>query len=417
MTAKVASGVGATRGTSFRLAATVLSAMLIVAIAAASASRASAAEPGVVVTNPSALQIADVQALGTRWVRMFATWPKLEPARGVFSSAWMASYEQVFAELPPRTKVILDVVDSPQWETGSANERTPPSNPGDYAALLRTLAERWAGRVAAYEIWNEEDQPAWWTGAPDPGAYAQLLKVTYPAVKAADPGATVVLGGLTGNDYPFLDGVYQAGGKGFFDAVGVHTDTACNVLSPYDFLRGPDNRMIPDSFLAYGEVHATMLANGDDKPIWMTELSWRTTDAVCSEGAFAGQKPEGVSAARQATFLSQAYHCLAQDPYVPVALWFPLQDEHGLLSGLVRADGSRKPSFGAMRAYVQNGDRLTELCGVLAGPRISVLSPANVSKTSVTIFHGGSASVAAGRAKGHRGSKRQRRVRRHRHRH
>jgi hypothetical protein len=27
-----------------------------------------------------------------------------------------------------------------------------------------------------------------------------------------------------------------------------------------------------------------MIANGDHKPIWMTELSWRTTSAECSEG-------------------------------------------------------------------------------------------------------------------------------------
>ena len=71
--------------------------------------------------------------------------------------------------------------------------------------------------------------------------------------------------------------------------------------------------MIPDSFLAYREVHAVMLANGDDKPIWMTELSWRTTSAECEEGAFAGQKAQGVSDDQQATYLSQAYNCLAQD--------------------------------------------------------------------------------------------------------
>ena len=92
----------------------------------------------------------------------------------------------------------------------------------------------------------------------------------------------MVLGGLTGNDYPFLEGLYQAGAKGSFDAVGVHTDTACNINSPYTFLRGMDGRLIPDSFLAYREVHAVMLANGDDKPIWMTEMSWRTTDATCT---------------------------------------------------------------------------------------------------------------------------------------
>jgi hypothetical protein len=109
----------------------------------------------------------------------------------------------------------------------------------------------------------------------------------------------------------------------------------------------------------------------------MTETSWRTTEAVCSEGAFAGQKPEGVTPAEQALYLSQAYHCLAQDPYVQVALWFPLRDERGLMNGLVRSNGARKPAFASMRSYARDGDRLTEPCGVVSGPRISVLSPAN----------------------------------------
>jgi hypothetical protein len=356
---------------------TLLAGAAIAASLALGASSATAAEPGVGLTSPSAAQISDARALGVGWVRVFATWPDLEPQRGVFAPNWVASYEQLFRSLPPGTKVIIDVVDTPSWETGSSDEHTPPANPNDYAAFLGGLAQRWAGRVSAYEIWNEEDTASWWSGGPNPAAYAQLLKATYPVVKAADPSTKVVLGGLTGNDYPFLEGVYQAGGKGSFDAVGVHTDTACNVLSPYSFLRGADNRMIPDSFLAYREVHATMLANGDSSPIWMTETSWRTTSATCSEGAFAGQKPEGVSPELQAAYLSQAYHCLKQDPYVQVALWFPIQDEGAVVSGLVRSNGSRKPSFTAMRDYVRKGDQLKGSCGVFTGPKITVASPAN----------------------------------------
>ena len=140
--------------------------------------------------------------------------------------------------------------------------------------------------------------------------------------------------------------------------------------------------MVPDSFLAYREVHKVMLANGDDKPIWMTELSWRTTSAICPEGAWAGQKPEGVSEVQQATYLTQAYHCLAQDPYVKVALWFPIQDEGPVVSGLLRSDGSRKPSFAAMQDYVRDGDQLTEPCGVFSGPKISLDSPSDHHKYS-----------------------------------
>ena len=351
----------------------VVSAMLT----AGAANSASAAEPGVAVPGPGAIHVSEIKALGSHWVRMFVTWPDIEPAQGAYSASWITSYEQTFSQMPAGTKVILDVVDSPSWETGSAAQNTPPANPHDYAAMLGMLAHRFAGRVAAYEIWNEEDAPGWWAGAPDPAGYAQLLKAAYPAVKAGDPNAKVVLGGLTGNDFAFLEGVYAAGGKGSFDAVGVHTDTACNKLSPYEFLRGSDSRLITDSFLAYREVHAVMLANGDDKPIWMTELSWRTTQATCNEGAWAGQTAAGVSEATQATYLRQAYHCLAQDPYVQVALWFPLQDEGSVLSGLIRADGSHKPSFTAMRDYVKNGDQLSEPCGNFTGPKLVVASPLN----------------------------------------
>ena len=52
---------------------------------------------------------------------------------------------------------------------------------------------------------------------PNPCGYAQLLKLTYPAVKALTPNATVLVGGIGGNkDLPglrmaadeFLAGVY-----------------------------------------------------------------------------------------------------------------------------------------------------------------------------------------------------------------
>ncbi len=357
-----------------RLAAIAALSLALIAIHAPSAG---AAEAGLNISDASPTQLGGVTGTGAHWVRMFLNWRAMEPARGQLAAANLAGYEQIFRALPAGTRVILDVVATPAWETGAANELAPPAAPQDYAAFVAALARRFSPWVAAYEIWNEEDASRWWAGGPDPAAYAQLLRATYPAVKAADPRATVLLGGLTGNDYPFLEDVYRAGGKGYFDAVSVHTDTACNILSPYEYLRGSDNRMIPDSFLAYREVHAVMLANGDDKPIWMTELSWRTTSAVCSEGMWAGQKAAGVSDERQATYLRQAYHCLAQDPYVQVALWFPLVDNGAVTSGLIRANASRKPSFAAMREYIRHGDMVKGECGVFTGPRIKVASPSN----------------------------------------
>ncbi|HWX87610.1 MAG TPA: hypothetical protein VNX67_05505, partial [Solirubrobacteraceae bacterium] len=183
-------------------------------------------ETGVVVNGPTGLSPqsdGQLSGLGVGWVRGFVPWSTFEPSPGHLNQPQVSALEAGLAALPKGTKVILDVVNTPQWESGSSNPVMPPRNPGDYGRFIGVIAKHFAGRVAAWEIWNEEDDSLWWASGPEPAAYAALLKAAYPAVKAADPNATVVLGGLTGNDYEFLSQLYGDGAKGSFDAVGVHT--------------------------------------------------------------------------------------------------------------------------------------------------------------------------------------------------
>lgn len=338
-----------------------------------------------VVNGPAGLSPqsdGQVAGLGVGWVRGFVPWTTFEPTRGHLSENQVSELETGLAGLPKGTKVILDVVDTPQWESGSANPVMPPRDPADYGRFLAVMAKRFAGRVAAWEIWNEEDASLWWASGPDPAAYTALLKAAHSAIKAADPSATVVLGGLTGNDYEFLSQLYADGAKGSFDAVGVHTDSICNIVSPYEILRnGRDDRRINRwAFLGYRTVHETMQANGDDSPIWMTELGWSTSGEICNSGAWAGQKAGGVSPQQQATFLSQAYHCLAQDSYVQVGIWYGLQETEPFGSprgsyGLIESNLVPKPAYGALADYAHNGDRLNESCGGQQGPTIRLMSP------------------------------------------
>ena len=101
-----------------RAAAAGLLTTCVLALSCASAAPAQAAEPGVGVGNPTPGEIAGVRALGVHWVRMFLTWPDTSPpARGLRGHTWLASYEQLFSQLSPGTKVILVVVDTPRWET------------------------------------------------------------------------------------------------------------------------------------------------------------------------------------------------------------------------------------------------------------------------------------------------------------
>jgi hypothetical protein len=376
--------------------------VLVLALAGAPAQ---AVETGVVINGPEGLSMQSVHqvaGLGVGWVRVFAAWNIFEPTRGHLNEPVIADLEKGLAALPNGTKVIVDVVNTPQWETGSSNPAMPPSDPADYARFAGAMAKRFAGRVAAWEIWNEEDASLWWASGPDPAAYTALLKAAYPAVKAADPSATVVLGGLTGNDYEFLAQLYGDGAKGYFNAVAVHTDTICDVESPYEILRNgqTDPRISRWSFLGYRTVHEVMLAHGDSSPIWMTELGWSTDTQICDSGAWAGQKPAGVSQQQQATYLLQAYHCLAQDPYVQVGIWFGLQDTEPFGTprnsyGLLDPSLQPKPAYTALAEYDRNGDRLNEQCGGTQGPTVKLTSPKKGVRYSNTLSISVTASDSA----------------------
>ena len=248
----------------------------------------------------------------------------------------------------------------------------------------------------AWEIWNEEDAPKWWAGAPDinkpdrdASAYVRLLRAVSPAIKAIDPTATIVMGGVTGNDYSFVNSVYANGGAPYFDAAAAHTDTACAIGSPYGYFRdvagGPISQW---AFLGYRSIHDVMAANGDgNKPIWLTEIGWSTTTDKCAEGMWAGQKAGGVSQADQATFIGQAYHCLSFDPYVAKALVFRLLDGPGTTME-DKYGIAGKPAFAAVQAAAAGTDKFAgDECGDFTPPTITIAKPTDgaVFATSLPI--------------------------------
>jgi hypothetical protein len=276
-----------------------------------------------------------------------------------------------------------------------ANPPTTPAAIAQYASFTGQAAAHFKGKAAGWEIWNEEDAPKWWKGMPeldedhpdrDASQYVPLLKAAYQTVKAADPGAPVVLGGLTGNDYKFVQSVYDHGGAGSFDVVATHTDTGCAIGSPYGYFRDtPGGPISQWSFLGYRSVHDVMAANGEGaKPIWLTEFGWSSYTGSCQVGKWKGQKAAGVGEADQARFTTQAFHCMSQDPYVTKALLFTLNegdhpDPMDVAYGAVRANNTRKPLFGAFQAFSVQGDTVpaTEACGDFQAPEITIAAPTN----------------------------------------
>lgn len=378
-----------------RLPKTLSAAVAALAALSISATGAHAANPGVNIAGaPTSDRVAEAIATGAKTVRIFALWRDFEPnARNEYPSNQvnLAHLTQTFDDAIRQlnaagAKPLFVVSEAPQWSSGSADVNVPPSDPADYGSFIKRFAahNKGVGTVAGYEIWNEPDESTFWHPAPNAAAYTALLKAGYAGVKAGDPGATVVSGPMTGNNYEWLQQLYANGAQGSFDAVAVHTDTACLDRSPDQFYR--ENGLLARyTFLGYRTVHDTMAANGDGgKPIWMSELGWSSTNGgptSCTRGQWAGQKPSGVSDAAQAQFLTQAYGCLANDPYVTEAAWFTLRDttsepvDELNHYGLLRTDGSPKPSMAAFRGIVGAGGGSAISCGDFDAPAIRIVKP------------------------------------------
>jgi hypothetical protein len=349
------------------------------------ATPAPAVETGVNETMEQTLPVGDTAAqLGADWVRLWGTWEGGEPAPGVIDQNYVNWIGAKVAAAEQRgVKVLVVIARTPGWANGGKPAIAPPADPARFGAYMGELARRLPA-VDAWEVWNEEDSHEFWLGGPDPATYAALLKASYAAIKAVQPHDVVVTGGTVGNDMDFIEQLYAHGAQGSFDAVGVHTDTGCLTDGPDVIYRDERGRVGRYTFSSYREVHAVMSRHGDGaKPIWMTELGWNTQTTApnsCPVGEKKGTKPLGVTEAQQAEFLTQAYRCLAADPFVQVGLWFGIQDIPGSLHaggfGLYRRDHSAKPAAAAFRAL--DGGISPARCGGVvdvSGPSIEIAEP------------------------------------------
>lgn len=324
---------------------------------------AQAVEPGVVIgANTTVDEVAKTRESGARWVRIFVDW-------SAFDEQSFAS--RVQAHKRAGTNVLIVVSRTPADKRDGGTVITPPRNPADYGAFIESLGRTYGAYIDAYEMWNEPDDDIHFAGGPKPELYVPLLQQGYNAVQRTDPDAVVVTGGMVGNNFEFLEAIYKLGGKGYFDAVGVHTDLVCERDAPELQYRDEQGRIGRYVFTGYREVAQTMADHGESKPVWMTEMGWPTPGAKCMfQGSpFPGKEdePGGVDHDTQADFLRRGFECMQGDGIVGVAFWFSLQDvststDNDHHFGLLDVQKRPKPSWGAMQQWAAQRTA-TQNCG------------------------------------------------------
>ena len=122
--------------------------------------------------------------------------------------------------------------------------------------------------IKTWQVWNEANF-FYFAYPVSPHNYAKLLKLSTPVIKAAEPGAKVILTGLFGRPTAgakrgmpaaqFLEQLYKAPGiKSAFDGVALH---------PYAI----DSEQLEE---IVEEMHEVTVANHDRVPLYITEMGW-----------------------------------------------------------------------------------------------------------------------------------------------
>lgn len=229
---------------------------------------------------------------GVRAVRLMIPWAGVEQVKGQLN--WTNVDRTVNAAVSRNMAVMGIINATPAWAVvpGAPAITGRPASPAQYGDFSAKVATRYAGKVSAYEIWNEPNGAQFFAPKPDPAGYTDLLKAAYPKVKAADPNATViggVLGSVTDwgqwliNPVSFTQQMYAAGAKGFFDALSFHPyQYTLKFSDGYPIANSPMNQVIA--------MRQIMLANGDGaKKIWATEYGEPMTAAnEATQAAFIG---------------------------------------------------------------------------------------------------------------------------------
>ena len=227
---------------------------------------------------------------GVESARVAFRWALLQPdAGGAFD---FAPTDAVVAAAAARGIGVLPVLqEPPAWAAVAPGvPGAPPADPEAVRAVFSALVGRygpagsfWAERpdlprlpIRAWQVFNEPSLPMFWSEQPFAGRYVATLRAAATGIRAADPGAKVILAGLTNFSWKDLGLIYRAGGRGLFDAVAVH---------PYSKEPVYVMRIIRN-------VRRAMDRAGDRRtPIWVTEFTWAGAKGLAERHALFDATP------------------------------------------------------------------------------------------------------------------------------
>jgi hypothetical protein len=292
-----------------------------------------------------------VRDAGFTWVKQWFAWRDIEGA-GKGQYDWSTADRIVSGAEEFGLKLIARVDHEPTWAG------PPPSNINAFVDFLTAMATRYRGRIQAYQIWNEPNLAREWGNKPPNAAeYTQMLKAAYQAIKKADPNALVISAGMAPTtewsqravpDTQFIQSMYNAGAKPYFDLLGAHGAgyKAPPEMDPGQVATDPNYYNVGDvncpgdacriyCFRHVEDLRQIMVDNGDAKKrVVVLEFGWTRDERPDSPYAWHRVEDQFV----QGDYMVRAYQYAKEhwQPwiavmsliYLPDAQWTPADEQY-----------------------------------------------------------------------------------------
>ena len=286
-------------------------------------------------------------------------------------------YDLIFQSLAKEgITPIVSVYHTPAWASGGAVEpvggriNTLAPDADDFGAFMTALATRYSGgfsspggetlpKVTHYEIWNEPNlsgflRPPGWDDESLTvdeltdarlDTYAAMTEAGFEGVKQADPEATVIVG-----------------------VGGPRSSTSRTGVGAVEWMRGLAERKVPlDAYSQHVYPAAPPLEETTVVPSWSTIGRFLSDldafrpglDLYITEAGYTTAptrfRDTQVTEDEQADYLDQIYSLpQLRSERIKTVVWFNLQDNVDWPAGLLREDGSRKPSYGRFLRVVDD---------------------------------------------------------------
>jgi hypothetical protein len=378
--------------------------LALVALALLPAAPAAAASTEVGMTDDRVLlaggaradrAVREWRSLGVDDVRIFAQWSRIGPAsrpRG-FDAADHSSPGYAWGQLDAAVDrvraagmhpMLTITGPGPLWSSGSPRRHLAAYRPRPpaYAAFATAVATRYRDRVDRYFLWNEPNLATWLLPQASckrgrctpvaPHVYRGLVRTAYPAVRAADPGAQVVIGALAPRGQDLRGSRSSIRPLAFVRALGCRTARfrrmrggMCRnfhaatgdgfAIHPYGLLSPPDKPLRQADDVNLGELGDLTSTLDRLQRSGALRATTRRFGIYIDEYGYQTNPPDRIGGVRPRTqdvWLQRAAYLAWRNPRVKLLTQYLWRDEPrsgggygGWQSGLRYARGAAKPSL------------------------------------------------------------------------